>query len=85
MDALRLTVPLGALSEVEVVAAGQGTSLEDDSSVAVLARVHLGPADVGAMAGRFHRDFVLGGFVTANVRGSAPRSPTRTPAIRPTP
>jgi len=73
VDALRLTVPLGALSEVEVVAAGQGTSLEDDASVGALARVHLGPADVGAMAGRFHRDLVLGGFVTANVRGTGVR------------
>jgi hypothetical protein len=74
VDAVRLTVPLGPLSEVEAVAAGQGASLRDDGSVAALMRLHLGPADVGAMAGRFHRDLVLGGFVAADLRGTGLRA-----------
>jgi hypothetical protein len=73
VDALRLTLPVGNLSEIDVVAAGQGTSIERDGSVGALARFHLGPTDVGAMAGWFHRDAVVGGFVTANVRGTGLR------------
>jgi hypothetical protein len=73
VDALRLTVPLGPLSELDLVAAGQGSSLEDDGSLGALVRVNVGPADVGAMLGRFHRDTVAGGFVTANVRGTGLR------------
>jgi hypothetical protein len=74
VDALRLTVPLGPLSELDVVAAGQGTSLERDGSAAALLRVHAGAADVGAMAGWFHRDIVGGVFVTADVRGTGVRA-----------
>jgi hypothetical protein len=74
VDAVRLTVPLGPLSEVEAVAAGQGESIEDDGSVAALVRLHAGPADVGAMGGRFHRDLVVGAFVTASVRGTGLRA-----------
>jgi len=73
VDALRLTVPLGSFSQLEVVAAGQGTSLQRDGSVGTLARVNLGSTDVGFMAGRFHRDTVAGGFVTANVHGTGVR------------
>jgi hypothetical protein len=74
VDAIRLVVPVGELSQIEVVAAGQGPSIEDDGSVGALPRFHLGPADVGLMAGRFHRDTVAGGFVTADVRGTGLRA-----------
>jgi hypothetical protein len=73
VDAVRLTVPLGSLSELDLVAAGQGTSLERDGSVGVLPRVHLGAADVGAMVGWFHRDVVAGAFVAADVWGTGVR------------
>ncbi len=73
VDAIRLAVPVGRLSQIEVVAAGQGPSIEDDGSVGALPRLHLGPADVGLMAGRFHRDTVAGGFVTADVGGTGLR------------
>ncbi len=73
MDAVRLTKALGRLSEVDVVAAGQGKSLSDNGSVGALARISLGAVDVGAMAGSFHGDVVAGGFVTANVRGTGLR------------
>jgi hypothetical protein len=74
VDALRLTVPLSPLSEVELVAAGQGPSVERDGSVGVLGRFHLGPADAGAMLGRFHRDTVVGAFVTADAVGTGLRA-----------
>lgn len=74
VDALRLTVPFGGLSEVDLVGAVQGTSLRDDGSLGALARVHVGPADLGAMAGWFHGDVVVGGFVTADVRGTGLRA-----------
>jgi hypothetical protein len=70
VDAVRLTVALGSLSEVDVVAAGQGTSLPEDGSIGALLRVHAGAADVGVMGGWFHRDIVAGAFLTANVRGT---------------
>jgi hypothetical protein len=41
--------------------------------VGALARLNLGPADIGLMAGWFHEDVVVGGFVTANVRGTGLR------------
>jgi hypothetical protein len=56
-----------------VVAAAQGRDLHDDGSVAALGRLHLGPADVGIMVGRFHRDTVAGGFLAANVAGTGLR------------
>ena len=74
VDAVRLTAQLGALSELDVVAAVLGTSLQEDGSVGVLPRVHLGAADVGAMLGWFHRDVVAGAFVAADVRGTGVRA-----------
>jgi hypothetical protein len=73
VDAFRATVALGALSEVELVGAVLGSSVSRDGSVGALARVNLGPADVGLMLGRFHGDTVAGGFVTANVLGTGLR------------
>ena len=74
VDAVRLTLPLGSLSEVEVIGAGQGSSLREDGSVGALVRLHLGAADIGLMAGWFHGDRVAGGFVTANLRGTGLRA-----------
>ncbi len=74
VDAVRLTLPLGGLSELEVIGAGQGSSLRQDGSVGALARFHLGAADLGVMAGWFHGDQVAGGFVTANVRDTGLRA-----------
>jgi hypothetical protein len=73
VDAARGTVALGELSQIDVVGAVLGSSVERDGSVAALTRVNLGPADVGFMAGRFHEDTVVGGFVTANVAGTGLR------------
>ena len=74
VDALRLTIPIADFSQLEVAAAGQGTSLQRDGSAGALLRVHLGAADVGLMLGRFHHDTVAGGFVTADVMGSGLRA-----------
>lgn len=74
VDAVRLTLSLGSLSELDLVAAGQGTSIERDGSLGALPRVHVGSADVGAMAGWFHRDVVAGAFVAADVRGTGIRA-----------
>jgi len=74
VDALRLTIPIAAFSQLEIAAAGQGQSLQRDGSVGALLRVHLGGADVGGMLGRFHHDTVAGAFVTADVMGSGVRA-----------
>ena len=73
VDAFRATVALGTLSEVDVVGAMLGSSVSRDGSIGALARVNLGPADVGVMLGHFHTDTVAGGFVTANVLGTGLR------------
>jgi hypothetical protein len=73
VDAVRGTLALGALSQIDVVGAVLGSSVARDGSAAALARVNLGPADVGLMAGRVHEDTVAGGFVTANVLGTGLR------------
>jgi hypothetical protein len=73
VDAVRGTVALGTLSQIDVVGAVLGSSIARDGSVAALTRVNLGPADIGFMAGRFHEDTVAGGFVTANVLGTGLR------------
>jgi hypothetical protein len=69
IDAIRLTVPLGDFSEVEVVTAGQGKTFPDDFSLASLGRFHMGTTDLGFMGGRFHTDTVLGAFVTGELPG----------------
>ena len=79
VDALRFTVPVGDFSEVEVIAASQGARTPDDLSFASLGRFHSelgeGPSsvDFGYMVGGFHRDFVLGGFFSADVCGTGLR------------
>lgn len=73
VDAVRGTLAVGTLSQIEVVGAALGSSVSRDGSAAALLRVNLGPADVGVMLGRFHSDTVAGGFVTANVFGAGLR------------
>ena len=74
VDAVRATVALGTLSNVDVVAAALGSSIPRDGAIGALARINVGPADVGVMLGRFHGDTVAGGFVTANVLGTGLRA-----------
>lgn len=75
VDALRLTIPAGDFSQIEIIAASQGARTPDDLSFASLGRFHseLGAGDsnvdFGYMVGGFHRDFVLGGFFSADVCG----------------
>ncbi len=79
VDALRLVVPRGDFSEVELVVAGQGARTPEDLSVATFGRFHSALGDAGAsidfgyMVGGFHRDFVLGGFLAADVGGTGLR------------
>jgi hypothetical protein len=73
VDAVRGTLALGKLSQIDMVGAVLGSSLARDGSAGAVARVNLGPADVGLMLGRFHTDTVVGGFVTANVLGTGLR------------
>jgi hypothetical protein len=73
VDAVRATVPLGDFSEVDLMTAGQGRDLPDDFSIGGLARFNAGVTDFGAMAGSFHRDTVVGAFVTTDVAGTALR------------
>jgi hypothetical protein len=73
VDAVRLVVPLNNFSELEVVGAVLGSSFQRDGSGATLLRWNFGSADLGVMGGWFHRDTVLGGFVTADVKGTGVR------------
>ena len=73
VDAARATVAIGALSQLDIVAAMLGDNVTRDGSVGALMRVNAGPADVGLMLGHFHRDTVAGAFVTANVLGTGVR------------
>ncbi len=73
VDAVRVTIPLGAFSELEWIGAVLGSSLSRDGAAGALARINLGPVDLGLMGGTFHRDTVAGGFFTANVMGTGLR------------
>jgi len=73
VDAVRVTIPLGAYSELELIGAVLGSSLPQDGAAGALARINLGPVDLGLMGGTFHRDTVAGGFFTANVMGTGLR------------
>jgi hypothetical protein len=73
IDAVRVIIPLGSLSEVEFLGAVLGPSFHDDASFGALLRWNVGSADIGFMAGSFHQDTVVGGFVTANVLGTGVR------------
>ncbi len=71
VDAIRTVIPIGTYSEVQVVGASLGSSLSRDGALAALGRVNLGRVDLGWMGGRFHRDNVAGGFISASLWGSA--------------
>ena len=73
VDAVRVTVPVGKYSEVQVIGAALGRSLDRRGALAAQARLHLGALDLGLMGGRFHQDTVAGGFLTTDVRGTALR------------
>ncbi len=73
IDALRATIPWGNYSEMEVIGGVLGSSLERSGALGALARVYLGPLDVGLMGGKFHRDTVAGGFFTADAAGTGVR------------
>ena len=65
IDAIRAIIPWGDYSELEVIGGVLGPSLQRDGTLGALARIYLGPVDVGLMGGKFHRDTVVGGFFTA--------------------
>ena len=73
IDAIRATIPWGNYSELEVIGGVLGSSLKRDGTLGALARIYLGPLDVGLMGGKFHRDTVAGGFFTADVSGTGVR------------
>lgn len=73
VDVVRVVVALGPFSELELIGGVLGPSTKKDGSGGALLRWNLGSADVGFMGGRFHRDNVLGTFITANVRGTGLR------------
>ncbi|MEE2776394.1 MAG: hypothetical protein VYE73_06475 [Acidobacteriota bacterium] len=73
VDAVRLTVPTGSFSQVEMIGAAQGREV-DDLSFATLGRAHSGTTDFGFMAGSFHGDTVIGTFVTAGAGGTGIRA-----------
>jgi len=74
VDAVRATVAVGEYSQLEIAAAGQGTSAQRDGSLGALLRIHVGAADLGLMLGRFHHDTVAGAFVTADIGGNGVRA-----------
>ena len=73
IDAIRATIPWGNYSELEVIGGVLGSSLKRDGALGALARIYLGPLDVGLMGGKFHRDTVAGGFFTADAAGTGVR------------
>ena len=73
VDAVRLVMPLNNFSELEVMGAVLGSSFKRDGSGAALLRWNVGSVDLGFLGGRFHRDTVIGSFVTADVRGTGIR------------
>ena len=74
VDAVRLTVPLAACSELQVVGAVLGDEPSRDRTAAALVRFNAGRADLAAMGGSFHGDTVLGGFATASAGGTVLRA-----------
>lgn len=73
VDAVRLTVPLGSFSELEVLGGVLGDSFSNDAAAGALLRWNLGSIDIGFMGGKFHGDKVAGFFATANLRGTGLR------------
>lgn len=74
VDALRLTLPVGDFSEVEAIGAVLGSSASSDEAFGALARINVGRADFGFMAGRFSGETVLGSFFAADIAGTGWRA-----------
>ena len=70
VDAVKISLPLGNLSELEIIGGVQGSSMERDGTVGALLRWNLGNVDVGFMGGSFHRDSIGGVFLSADVMGT---------------
>lgn len=70
VDAVKISLPLGNLSELEIVGGIQGSSLDRDGTVGALLRWNLGNVDVGFMGGSFHSDSIGGVFLSADVMGT---------------
>lgn len=73
VDSVKINLPLGNLSELEVIGGILGSSLERDGSIGALLRWNLGNVDVGFMGGSFHRDNLGGAFLSADIRGTGVR------------
>jgi len=74
VDSVKINMPLGNLSELEVIGGILGSSLERDGTLGALLRWNLGNVDVGFMGGSFHQDSVGGLFLSADVRGTGVRA-----------
>ena len=73
VDSVKLNLPLGNLSELEVIGGILGSSFENDGTLGALLRWNLGNVDLGFMGGSFHRDRVAGLFLSADLRGTGVR------------
>lgn len=73
VDAVKLNLPLGNLSELEITGGILGSSLKRDGAVGAQLRWNLGNVDLGFMGGGFHQDLVGGTFVSADIRGTGLR------------
>ena len=71
VDAAHLAVPLGPLSRLELVAAHTATG--EPGSFAARAGTNVRSYDLALMAGRFRRDWVIGGDFAGYVRGAGVR------------
>ena len=74
VDSVKINLPLGNLSELEVIGGILGSSLDRDGTLGALLRWNLGNVDVGFMGGSFHQDSVGGLFLSADVRGTGVRA-----------
>ncbi len=74
VDSVKINMPLGNLSELEVIGGVLGSSLDRDGTLGALLRWNLGNVDLGFMGGSFHQDSVGGLFLSADVRGTGVRA-----------
>ncbi|MEE2821899.1 MAG: hypothetical protein VYA53_02850 [Acidobacteriota bacterium] len=73
VDVIRATIPWGNYSELELIGGALGSSLKQDGVFGALARIYLGPLDIGFVGGKFHGDTVTGGFLTTDFYGTGLR------------
>ncbi len=74
IDAIRIIVPRGPFSSVELVGAVLGDDPGDDGILSGLWTFRTGEVDLGLMAGKYHGDTVLGLHATADLAGTAVHS-----------